>query len=117
MDQKKINVLFEISENKDENEEIISITDSSIDNVKEKKAKKKEVIERNLRERKKTMIINPINSNIGYKSKLRAKKTTLRLKKLGNTFSDFIIWYNFVVVSNCKYYETFKFLISQRLNI
>ena len=91
MDQKKINVLFEISENKDENEEIISITDSSIDNVKEKKAKKKEVIERNLRERKKTMIINPINSNIGYKSKLRAKKTTLRLKKLGNTFSDFII--------------------------
>ena len=91
LDQKKINVLFEISENKDENEEIISITDSSIDNVKEKKAKKKEVIERNLRERKKTMIINPINSNIGYKSKLRAKKTTLRLKKLGNTFSDFII--------------------------
>ena len=91
LDQKKINVLFEISENKDENIENNSEVESSIDNVKEKKAKKKEIIERNLIERKKSMIVRPRNLNFGYKSILRDKKTTLRLKKLGNAFSDFII--------------------------
>ena len=91
LDQKKINVLFEISENKDENVENNSEVESSIDKIKEKKVKKKEIIERNLIERKKSMIVSPRNLNFGYKSILRDKKATLRLKKLGNTFSDFII--------------------------
>ena len=84
--------MFQISENKQENSEIESEEDSNIDNVKYKKEIKKEVIERNLKERKRSMII-PNDSRIGYKVKMRDKKTTLRLKKLGNFYSDFVIWF------------------------
>ena len=91
-DKNKIGALFEIYENKQENGEIESESDddSNVDNVKYQKKRKKEVIERNLKERKKTMII-PNKTRIGYKFKLSDKKTTIRLKKLGNSFSDFLI--------------------------
>ena len=91
LDKNKINVIFDITENKDEIIEDTSDNESSIDNVKEKKSKKRQIIERNLKERKRSMIVKNTNSNIGYKSKLRDRKTTFRLKKLGNNFSDFII--------------------------
>jgi len=87
----KIDVLFEISEEKHENTVTDSDEGSNIDNVKNKKGKKKEMIERNLKERKLSMKYLPRSSIIGYKSKLNDKKKTMRLKKLGNNFSDFII--------------------------
>jgi len=87
----KIDVLFEISEEKHENTVTDSDEGSNIDNVKNKKGKKKEMIERNLKERKLSMKYLPSRSIIGYKSKLNDKKKTMKLKKLGNNFSDFII--------------------------
>ena len=92
-DANKINVLFDISENKHENTETYSDSDSEIDNIYDAKGKKKETIERNLLERKKTMkTINvPRVSRNGYKLKFEGKKTSHRIKKLGNNFSDFII--------------------------
>ena len=92
-DTNKINVLFDISENKHENTETYSDSDSETDNIYDAKGKKKEIIERNLLERKKTMkTINvPRVSRNGYKLKFEGKKTSHRIKKLGNNFSDFII--------------------------
>ena len=54
-DKNKINVLFDISENKNENTLTISDEESETDNVKYAKALKKEMIEQNLKDRKKTM--------------------------------------------------------------
>ena len=92
-DTNKINVLFDISENKHENTDNYSDDESETDNVYDAKGKKKEVIERNLLERKKTMkTINiPRDSRNGYQLKFKGKKTTHRIKKLGNNFSDFVI--------------------------
>ena len=92
-DTNKINVLYDISENNHENTETYSDAESETDNIYNAKGKKKEVIERNLLERKKTMkTINiPRDSRNGYKLKFKGKKTTHRIKKLGNNFSDFII--------------------------
>ena len=94
-DKNKINVLFDISENKNENTLTISDEESETDNVKYAKALKKEMIEQNLKDRKKTMrtmkTLNERESKSGYKFKLKDKKTNIKLKKLGNNFSDFII--------------------------
>ena len=85
--------MFYISENNHENTETYSDDESETNNIYDAKGKKKEVIERNLLERKKTMkTINiPRDSRNGYKLKFKGKKTTHRIKKLGNNFSDFII--------------------------
>ena len=65
--------------------------DSDSDNVYNIKEKKKEIIERNLKNMKNVLNFNHMNSIIRYKSKLKDRKTTYRLKKLGNNYSDFII--------------------------
>ena len=90
-DKKKIDILFDIAENKHENSEFSSEINSDSDNLNNKKQKKKEIIERNLINRKKTLGLLRRDSNIGYKIKLKEKKTTHRIKKLGNTYSDFVI--------------------------
>ena len=90
-DKKKIDILFDIAENKHENSEFSSEINSDSDNLNKKKQKKKEIIERNLINRKKTLGLLRRDSNIGYKIKLKEKKTTHRIKKLGNTYSDFVI--------------------------
>ena len=86
----KINVLLEISEENQISEES-SDNESSVDNVKNKKRKKKVLIEKNLRDRKLSMKYMPRGSIMGYKFKQNDKKKTHRMKKLGNSFSDFII--------------------------
>ena len=94
-DKNKINVLFDISENKNENTETISDDESETDNVKYAKALKKEKIEQNLKDRKRTMrtmkTLNERELKSGYKLKFKDKKTNQKLKKLGDNFSDFII--------------------------
>jgi len=94
-DKDKINSLFQTAENNqekiEENVEDLEDEEASIDNVKDKKTKKKQIIEDNLKERKKAMKHFTNNSRIGYKFKIKDKKATFRLKKLGNNFSDFII--------------------------
>ena len=87
----KINVLFEISEENHEISEENSDNESSVDNVKNKKRKKKVLIEKNLRDRKLSMKYTPRGSIMGYKFKQNDKKKTHRIKKLGNSFSDFLI--------------------------
>ena len=87
----KINVLFEISEENHEISEENSDNESSVDNVKNKKRKKKVLIEKNLRDRKLSMKYMPKGSIMGYKFKQNDKKKTHRIKKLGNSFSDFLI--------------------------
>ena len=92
-DKNKIKSLFQTSEIKRENiknnlEDLDE--ESSIDNVKDKKIKNRKIIEQNLTERKNYMK-HVTHSRIGYKFKLIERKSTLRIKKLGNTFSDFII--------------------------
>ena len=89
--QKNINTLFEISENKHEYTELHSDMDSDSDNVYNIKEKKKEIIERNLKNTKNNLNFIHRNSIIGYKTKLRDRKKTYRLKKLGDNYSDFII--------------------------
>ena len=90
-DKKKIDVLFDIAENKDESSEFSSDISSDSDNLNKKKQKKKKIIERNLIHRKKTLGLYNRDSIIGYKIKLKEKKATQRIKKLGNTYSDFVI--------------------------
>ena len=84
----KIDILFDISENSDSNSE----NDSSIDNVNKEKIKNRANIERNFRERKKTLTnLNARESVIGYKIKTFERKATHRIKKFGENLSDFII--------------------------
>ena len=91
-DKNKIDILFDISENKHENTETYSDEESDCDNVNNKKIKRRAKIERNLLERKKTLHnIHVINEQMGYKIKKKDRKVTQREKKLGNNLSDFII--------------------------
>jgi len=94
-DENKINVLYDISENKHENTETYSDEESETDNVKYAKALKKEMIEQNLKDRKKTMksmkTLNERELKSGYKFKFKDKKTNQKLKKLGDNYSDFLI--------------------------
>jgi hypothetical protein len=85
-DKNKIGVLFDIAEN---NSEYSIISDD--DNLMNKKLKRKRIIERNLTERKKNLGIMAKTTSIGYRVKAKEKKTTHRIKKLGNTYSDFVI--------------------------
>ena len=85
-DKNKIGVLFDIAEN---NSEYSIISDD--DNLSNKKLKRKRIIERNLTERKKNLGIMAKTTSIGYRVKAKEKKTTHRIKKLGNTYSDFVI--------------------------
>ena len=66
-DKKKIDILFDIAENKHENSEFSSEINSDSDNLNNKKQKKKEIIERNLINRKKTLGLYNRDSIIGYK--------------------------------------------------
>ena len=87
----KIGALFDISENKNENTENDSEEESNSDNIYYKKEKNKEKIERNFNDRKKTLHnLGERESIIGYKIKLKDKKKTHRISKLGNNLSDFI---------------------------
>ena len=89
---KKLESLFEIEEKKHENSEHTSDIDSEdSDNLNNKKIKRKQLIERNLKERRKTLNLELGDSKIGYRAKLRDQKTTHRIKKLGNVYSDFVI--------------------------
>ena len=87
-DKDKINALFDISENKNENTGNNSVNNSkreSIDNLR-KKSEDNTDSERRL---KKGMTF--VNPKIGYLVRMRERKTTHKLKKLGNNIYDFII--------------------------
>ena len=87
-DKDKINALFDISENKNENTGNNSANNSkreSIDNLR-KKSEDNTDSERRL---KKGMTF--VNPKIGYLVRMRERKTTHKLKKLGNNIYDFII--------------------------
>ena len=91
-DIKKLESLFEIEEKKHENSENSSDIDSEdSDNLNNKKIKKKQLIERNLKERRSTLNLELGDSKIGYRAKLKDRITTHRIKKLGNVYSDFVI--------------------------
>ena len=97
-DSNRISALFEIEERKHENSEQVSDNDSDDDdgddNLFKKKIKRKEIIERNLKDRRITLNKNSNNikdSRIGYRIKLKDRITTHRIKKLGNVYSDFVI--------------------------
>ena len=87
-DKDKINALFDISENKNENTGNNPANNSkreSIDNLR-KKSEDNTDSERRL---KKGMTF--VNPKIGYLVRMRERKTTHKLKKLGNNIYDFII--------------------------
>ena len=90
-DSKKISALFEIEEKRHENSEPVSDNDSDNDNIINKKLKRKEIIERNLKDRRITLSNINRDSMIGYRIKLKDRITTHRIKKLGNVYSDFVI--------------------------
>ena len=91
-DIKKIQSLFEIAEKKNESSENNSDNDSEdSDNLNKIKLKRKQVIERNLKNRRHTLNLGIGESLIGYRAKQRDRKTTQRIKKLGNVYSDFVI--------------------------
>ena len=91
-DSKKLSALFEIEEKRHENSEPVSDIDSdNDDNLINKKLKRKEIIERNLKDRRITLSNNNRDSMIGYRIKLKDRITTHRIKKLGNVYSDFVI--------------------------
>ena len=86
-DKDKINALFDISENKNENTGNNSANNSkreSIDNLK----KREDNTDSERRLKKGMTFVNP---KIGYLVRMRERKTTHKLKKLGNNIYDFII--------------------------
>lgn len=91
--QKKIATLFDISENKNEEEEESESEEGEVsDNILHAKKKNRTRIERNFKVITKTFRdFKGGDSHIGYKIKTKERRTTQRIKKLGNTLSDFII--------------------------
>ena len=91
-DIKKIQSLFEIAEKKNESSENNSDNDSEdSENLNQIKLKRKQVIEKNLKNRRHTLNLGIGESLIGYRTKQRERKATQRIKKLGNVYSDFVI--------------------------
>ena len=78
----------------DENSDNINNSDNDSEdseNLNQIKLKRKQVIEKNLKNRRHTLNLGIGESLIGYRAKQRDRKTTQRIKKLGNVYSDFVI--------------------------
>ena len=87
-DKDKINALFDISENKNENTGNNSANNSKRESIDNSRKKSGDNMDSERRMKKKMTFVNP---KIGYLVRMRERKTTHKLKKLGNNIYDFII--------------------------
>ena len=87
-DKDKINALFDISENKNENTGNNSANNSKRESIDNSRKKSGDDMDSERRMKKRMTFVNP---KIGYLVRMRERKTTHKLKKLGNNIYDFII--------------------------
>ena len=87
-DKDRINALFDISENKNENTGNNSANNSKRESIDNSRKKSGDDMDSERRMKKRMTFVNP---KIGYLVRMRERKTTHKLKKLGNNIYDFII--------------------------